>query len=112
MSVFRPSARVTAPDGTRWEIYAYRIRLGGGASRGRLPRRLVALGWSLPRAALRSLRSDDWTIEAVTWDAHRRAIAWRTRGEHRGNVLAQVEGQLARGEEPVPRLAAQVRRRG
>ena len=111
MSVFRPSARVTAPDGTKWEIYAYRIRLGVPSSRRR-GLRLLAAGWSLPGAAIRSLRSDVWTVEAVTWDAHRRSIAWRTTGEFRGQVLAQVEGQLARGEPPVPRRAAQVERRG
>ena len=112
MTVFRPSARVTAPDGTRWEIYAYRLQLGDRTGRGRSLRRLVSLGSSLPRAVLRSLRSDDWTIEAVTWDAHRRRIAWRTTAEYRNNVLAQVEGQLARGEYPVPRNAALVERSG
>jgi hypothetical protein len=110
VSVFRPSVRLTAPDGTRWEIYAYRIQLRGPARRGAL--RLLAAGWSVPRAAIRSLRSDEWTIEAVSWDAHRRAIAWRTTGEFRGNVLAQVEGQLARGEYPVPRHAALLARSG
>ena len=27
MSVFRPSARVTSPDGREWEIYAYKIKV-------------------------------------------------------------------------------------
>ena len=27
MSIFRPSARASAPDGSEWEVYAYRLQL-------------------------------------------------------------------------------------
>lgn len=97
--MFRPSARVTGPDGRRWEIYAYRLEL---------PRRRRRLLWrvaELARGALRARRSDAWTIEAVVWLPRRESFAWRTTSEFRGHVLAQVEGQLARGETPTPRHA-------
>ena len=31
MSIFRPAAKVTAPDGQEWEIFAYRVRKYIGA---------------------------------------------------------------------------------
>lgn len=130
--MFRPAVRVTAPDGREWELYAYRIVLpqpplrdrddvvGSADLRlqvlagafdgalwlvGRVGRLLALLVWHVPRAALRALGSDEWTIEAVTWQPHRTAYTWRTTREFRGHVLAQVEGQLARGETPTPRHA-------
>lgn len=120
MSVFRPAARVTAPDGRDWELYCYRIQLRERrrdevGSDPRLPGALWLVGgvlrplrlllWAVPRAGLRALRSDDWTIEAITWQPHRTVYTWRTTGEFRGHVLAQVEGQLARSETPRPRHA-------
>ena len=116
MSVFRPSARVTGPDGSEWELYAYRIQR---PRRRPLPHRpgarrrllgdtralLVRLLWDVPRAALAAVGSDDWTIEAVTWTPRRTSLGWRTTREYRGHVLAQVEGQLARGETPKPHHA-------
>jgi len=131
VSVFRPAARVTGPDGREWELYAFRIQLrgrrgepgfdpdlpeprlaaAGGAVDGVLwpfrgVLRLLALAlWELPRAGLKALGSDEWTIEAVTWQPRRTAYTWRTTQEYRGHVLAQVEGQLARGEVPRPRHA-------
>ena len=130
MSVFRPSARVTGPDGSEWELYAYRLQLprrraydpGGSdfeALRGPLPNPFDALLWlvgntgllalrllwDVPRAAVAALRSDEWTIEAVTWTPRRTSLGWRTTREYRGHVLAQVEGQLARGETPKPHHA-------
>ncbi|HKI91277.1 MAG TPA: hypothetical protein VJ986_03155 [Gaiellaceae bacterium] len=132
MSVFRPSVRVTGPDGSEWEVYAYRIALpswgrdpvdvefGGADVRSQALSGLFAavqwllggavrlgalLVWHLPRAVLRALGSEEWTIEAVTWQPHRTSLAWRTTREYRGHVLAQVEGQLARGETPKPNHA-------
>lgn len=139
MSSFRPSARVTTPDGTEWELYAYRLQLppprlrdpdGPGGSfdqradavadvldgvaylTGAFFRLLALLLWRLPRAAIRALGSDEWTIEAVTWASHRTSLTWRTTSEYRGHVLAQVEGQLARGETPKPQHADFLGRRG
>ena len=130
--MFRPQARVTGPDGREWELYAYRIRLPEhdgpeseldpelGAPRadvlagaldgvlwlvGGLVRLVRLALWDAPRAGLAARRSDEWTIEAVTWEPRRSAYTWRTTSEYRGHVLAQVEGQLARGEVPKPRHA-------
>jgi hypothetical protein len=104
VSVFRPARRVTAPDGREWEIYAFRIELPQRRSHGlRSLARVLLREW--PRAALRALRSDGWTIEARTWDPYHARYRWRTTRELRGQVLAQVEGQLARGETPSPRNA-------
>ena len=94
MSVFRPAARTTGPDGRAWEIYAYRFRF---PARRRLR--------ELPAALFRALRTNVWTIEAVTWGGHRERQRWRTSAEHRRQVLAQIEGGLERGEEPRPRNA-------
>jgi hypothetical protein len=66
----------------------------------RVPRFLVQALWDVPRAAVAALRSDEWTIEAVTWLPRRTSYTWTTTREHRDHVLAQVEGQLARGEAP------------
>jgi hypothetical protein len=102
VSVFRPSARATSPDGREWEIYAYRVQLPE-RGRGAL-RRLRWLLVDLPAAALPALRSDDWRIQAITWLPHREAYTWTTTREFRGQVLAQVEGHLARGDVPPQRL--------
>jgi hypothetical protein len=98
MSSLRPAARTTAPDGRAWEIYAYRPRVeSAGDSRfGRL-RRLFAR------------RSDDWTVEAVSWAPYEIRLSWSISTDRKGQVLAQVEGQLARGERPMPRNAKQLR---
>ena len=130
MSVFRPVARCSDPQGRAWEIYAFRILLPdrqpgdspleyqgvllqaiGGIfwlTRGALML-LVRLFVDLPAAAYRASRSDDWTIEAVSWAPYRRRYTWKTTREYRGQVLAQVEGGLARGELPMPRNAQFVR---
>jgi hypothetical protein len=132
VSVFRPAVRLTARDGRDWELYAYRIQLPRHrrdepgfdpdlpSSRGQIVGelldgvfwlvggafRLLELAfWEVPRAGLDALRSDEWTIEAITWQPHRTSYTWRTTREFRGHVLAQVEGQLARGETPRPRHA-------
>jgi len=130
VSVFRPSARVSDPQGRFWEIYAFRILLPdrpagdspleyqgvllqaiGGIfwlGRGVLVL-LVRLFVDLPAAAVRASLSDDWTIEAVSWAPYRRRYTWKTTREYRGQVLAQVEGGLVRGEVPMPRNAQFVR---
>jgi len=109
MSVFRPVRRVTDRDGRDWEIYAYRLELPPHARRSGFLRRVAAaLGRAfveLPRAAFAARRSDEWTIEAVTWVPRRTSYTWKTTGEYRGNVIAQVEAGVAAGGIPRPRYA-------
>ena len=101
MSVFRPSARVVGPDGRLWEIYAYKVKLRDrNAPRVRARRRPVRRFVAHVAAVARSLRADEWTIEAVTFAAHAERHAWTTTTEYKGQVLAQVEGNLARGDVP------------
>jgi hypothetical protein len=127
VSVFRPTVRVSAPDGTRWEIYAYKVQVGDRhewhtdlvdadvgvtrvAAAGALlnlvvsivmlvPRLIVRL-WDVALAAVRAVGSDEWTIEAITFMPQRQSMTWTTTTEHKGQVLAQVEGSLARGHPP------------
>ena len=131
MSIFSPAARVTDPDGRDWEIYAYRIQLPArgepdpGTSgevetgRGLVPNPFDGIFWllgrfllmlqrlfyDLPRAALAARHSDEWTIDAVTEVPHKTTYTWKTTGEYRGHVVAQVEAGLAYGEIPRPRHA-------
>ena len=104
MSVFRPSARVRSPDGRDWELYVYRFELRDDAADSgepvRLVVRLVARLVRASSALARALRTDDWTVEAITFMPQRQSYVWRTSKEHRGQVLAQVEGSLARGDVP------------
>jgi hypothetical protein len=99
-------------DGRRWEIYAYKLDLPDrGAPVGArhrlafIPRFLWRVCVDLPVAAVRALRSDVWTIEAASWAPYPLNYRWSTTQEFRGQVLAQVEGGLARGETPHPRNA-------
>ena len=92
MSVFRPSARVTSPDGLKWEIYAYRVHWERPARRRDVARSVAG--------ALRALRSDDWTIDAIAHVPRKAVYRWTTTSEWKGQVLAQVEGHLARGDIP------------
>jgi hypothetical protein len=89
VSVFRPTARVTSPDGQEWEIYAYRVQWRRPERRRDLLRSVAA--------AFRAARSDDWTIDAIAHLPRKTVYRWTTTTEHRGQVLAQVEGHLARG---------------
>ncbi len=127
MSVFRPSVRLTSPDGHAWEIYVYKLEVGDRAewdtdivddpgmsttASGEiaLVNAVVWLVMLIPRlfvrildaglAAARAVRSDAWTIEAITFMPSRQSYTWRTTGEHRGQVLAQIEGSLQRGDVP------------
>ena len=124
MSVFRPTVRVSAPDGTQWEIYAYKLQVGdrrewntelvdaevSPAAAGALLNAVIWILMLVPRlivrlcdvavAAVRAAASDEWTIEAITFMPQRQSIAWTTTTEHKGQVLAQVEGSLARGHSP------------
>jgi hypothetical protein len=88
MSLFRASARVTAPDGREWEVYAYRFRWQRPSRKRDV---LRALARSLPA---------EWTIAAVTYDPHETVYRWTTTREFKGQVLAQVEGGIARGGIP------------
>jgi hypothetical protein len=125
MSVFRPAARVTGPDGREWEIYAYKLTLrdrddpaellppaGGGRVDAvwalvdgiwwlllLLPRLVVRLV-DVARATVAAVRSDAWTIEAISFLPRPTAYTWTTTREYRGQVVAQVEGHLARGDVP------------
>ena len=92
MSVFRPAARVTSPDGREWEIYAYRVRWQRPARRRDVLRSVAG--------ALRTARSDEWTVEALAHLPRKTAYRWTTTTAHKGQVLAQVEGHLARGDIP------------
>jgi hypothetical protein len=127
VSVFRPTVRLTAPDGREWELYAYKLEVGGraewdtdvadadvqagpAAAELAILNALVWLVTLVPRllarlldacvAAVRAARSDDWTIEAITFMPQKQSYVWKTTGEFRGQVLAQVEGSLARGNVP------------
>ncbi|HJQ84798.1 MAG TPA: hypothetical protein VKA21_12020 [Candidatus Binatia bacterium] len=90
MSVFRPAAKVASPDGREWEIYAYRVRW-------EKPPRFRDV-WRSVVAAWRAARSDDWTVDAISYMPQETVYRWTTRTEHKGQVLAQVEGHLARGD--------------
>ena len=137
MSVFAPAARVTDPHGRAWEIYAFKIKLperpphGDPAGEGSFDYRmdllaqafgviswliggvvrlLVRLFVDLPVSAVKAYGSDEWTIEAVSWAPFESRCTWTTTSEYRGQVLAQVEGGLARGDTtPRPRNAQLVR---
>lgn len=118
MSVFRPTRRVAAPDGREWEIYAYKIKMrsprpydpspwpspGGVLLEAffwfvlLIPRLLVRIA-DVALAAVSSVRSDEWTIEAICF-VPRESFTWRTTREFKGQVLARVEGSLARGDVP------------
>jgi hypothetical protein len=125
VSVFRPAAKVTSPDGREWEIYAYKIKVGDLDDFGPteddvvqgqadltllsglvvllvnvlllIPRLVVRCG-QVAVGALRSVRSDEWTVDAVTFMPRHVVYTWTTTSEYKGQVLAQVEGYLARGD--------------
>jgi hypothetical protein len=131
VSVFRPSARLTAPDGREWEIYAYKLEVGDRGEwdtdlldeHGPYPGTVAAasavfaivnavvwLVMLIPRlllrlvdigiAAVRAARSDTWTIQAITFMPQHETYTWKTTSEYRGQVLAQVQGSLQRGDVP------------
>lgn len=97
MSSLKAVARTIGPDGREWEIYAYRERVPPPEdARFQLVRRLFAR------------RSQLWLVEAVSWAPYELRLRWEVSPERKGQVLAQVEGQLARGERPMPRNAKQL----
>jgi hypothetical protein len=114
VSVFRPEVRLESPDGRAWEIYAYKIQIrdrnawhtgpdGAAPIQARpkpLPLRAIRRLGELAAAGVRSLSSDEWTVEAIVHLPGRESYAWTTTSEYKGQVLAQVEGQLARGDVP------------
>lgn len=91
--------RLQDPDGRDWEIYAYKLGLDIDPGEGRPLRRAARAARSLTFSAVRSLRSDEWTVEAICF-VPRESYRWRTTGEFKGQVLARVEGSLARGDVP------------
>lgn len=97
MGLLRPAVKVADPEGREWELYAYKLR----PPKPHRPLR-VWLG-ELAVEGRRVRNSDEWTVEAVTWLPHETRYTWTTTTEFRRNVLAQLEGQIARGELP-PRL--------
>lgn len=99
MSVFRPTVRLEDPDGRRWEIYVYKLDLRIGSEGGRFVRRAARATRAIAVGAIRSLRSDQWTIEAICF-VPRESFRWRTTDEFKGQVLARVEGSLVRGDVP------------
>ena len=99
MSVFRPTVRLQDPDGRDWEIYAYKLDLDVDGGDGRPLLRAAQAARSLAGSAVHSLRSDEWTIEAICF-VPRESYRWRTTREFKGQVLARVEGSLARGDVP------------
>jgi hypothetical protein len=131
VTVFRPSARVTSPDGREWEIYAYKIKLNDLDDFGPdeddliygrggpllflvnlvllVPRLLIRLGQAAI-SGLEMLRSDEWTIDAITFYPRQTVYTWTTTSEYKGQVLAQVEGHLARGDIPLHLTNAVYRR--
>jgi hypothetical protein len=131
MSSLRPAARTMSPDGREWEIYAYALQLPsrkpveqtavGNAPSWQsavidgivyllllIPRMLARVFYDFPVAALRAARSDTCLIEAVSWAPYPVKLRWEISKERKGQVLAQVEGQLARGERPMLRNAKQL----
>jgi hypothetical protein len=131
MSGFRPAARTMSPDGREWEIYAYALQLSGrkpipesvvgnapswqgAVIEGivflltMIPRMLIRVFYDLPVAAVHAARSDACLIEAVSWAPYPIRLRWEISKDRKGQVLAQVEGQLARGERPMPRNAKQL----
>jgi hypothetical protein len=125
MSVFRPAVRFRGGDGRDWEIYAYKIRVAErpgadgpddpwSASPGEdviwVAGGLVWLVMLVPRlllraadvavAAARAAWSDAWTVDAVTYQPRETVLSWTTTSEHKGQVIAQIEGHLARGDIP------------
>ena len=113
MSVFRPAAKVTSPDGREWEIYAHKLKVAipqpAAADAPREPLlarllrfvpRLLARLAHLAADAARAIRSDEWTVDAVSHMPRRTTYSWTTTTEYKGQVLAQVEGNLARGDIP------------
>lgn len=103
MSIFRAAARVRSPDGREWELYGYRLKLhdrDAGDPSARLISRTLARIRHAVTAIIRASRGDEWTIDAVTYLPHETVYSWTTTREHKGQVLAQVEGHLARGDVP------------
>jgi hypothetical protein len=121
-----------SPDGREWEIYAYTLQLpnrrpvqpvnvgltgdmadavvDGAISLlfGWLPRMLTRVFYDLPVAVVRAARSGECLIEAVSWAPYPIRLRWAISKERKGQVLAQVEGQLARGERPMLKHAKQL----
>lgn len=100
MTIFRPERRVTGPDGRDWELYAYKVKAHERRAGDGRPRRILARLAAAVSTAARALTSDEWTIDAVTYQPRETVYTWTTTAEYKGQVLAQVEGHLVRGDIP------------
>lgn len=67
-----------------------------------IPRLLVRILWDLPWGSIHALKSNTWTVEAISWHPHRVSHTWTTDAAHHREVVAQVKDHLARGEQPRP----------
>ena len=81
------------------------VQASAAPDRRKRRRRLLRRAFDFVLALVRAATSDEWTVEAISWAPYRLDHRWSTTREFRGQVLAQVEGQLARGETPHPRNA-------
>jgi hypothetical protein len=75
---------------------------------GTVVRAIFMLVWDLPRSALAAHRSDEWTVELVTWFPREERRKWITHGDQRAFVVAELKDQLLRGELPRPMRATPV----
>jgi hypothetical protein len=129
VSVLRPSRKVTAPDGTEWELYVSRFalppwrpaRYTGSDPITSAPFELVLfllsipiflveqVAWpllrfvlELPGAAVRARRTRTATGEAICFSPRKVSLVWTTSDDHSDRVLAQIADALIAGEQPQP----------
>lgn len=130
MSLFRPTRKVTDPDGNEWEIYVSRYVVpkwqpGDYDSIWDDPafRGLMFIGFLLeiprflwheilmpslrflvvtPYRYLRGRHSTTIWIEAISWHPYKESILWRTTLDHKSRVLDQVMRGLAEGDVARP----------
>jgi hypothetical protein len=120
MGLFRPSRRVTSPDGTEWELYVSKTALppwreGGvtdfdpdfrvgsvvgifDAIWGAFVAPLLRFLALFPVAVVRGRRSRAVRIEAVTWFPEQEVRLWTTTDALVQGVLDQVAAGLADGK--------------
>ena len=73
-----------------------------------IPRMVIRFFYDLPVAAARARNSDTLSSRRSAGLHTELRLRWEISKERKGQVLAQVEGQLARGERPMPRNAKQL----
>jgi hypothetical protein len=57
---------------------------------------------SLPAAAMRSRRSQTWTVEAVCWWPHEQRFRWSVESRNRARVTAEIAAGIAAGRWAQP----------